>query len=212
MENRETFFARVEPFFPPSVMRDIQLAYYLAKHGHRSQVRKEINSKGQPCRYFEHLRRTSINLMDVARCMRSEMIIAALLHDSIEDTRDLTPELIEHTFDTDICCLIKTLSKKPKEGYLERLHMCKDWRVLMLKACDNLDNERSLTTPGTYDSKEEHIAFIEKEIRKTTIDYYPIFDKMLDMVPAEYLMGANRLRDEIRKTVSLNEAFLIKSR
>lgn len=208
MENRETFFARVRPFFPPSIIHNIELAYYLAKYGHRFQVRKETDSSGNQLRYFEHLRRVALNLMDEGRCMRSEMIVAALLHDSLEDSRDLSPELIEHTFGTDVCLLVKTLSKTPPEGYIERLNMCMDWRTLMLKACDNLDNQRSLTTDGVYESKEKHFLFIEKQIKDTTTKYYPLFDKLLEMVPKENLTGAVRLRDEIRKSVALNIDFL----
>lgn len=208
MENRETFFARVQPFFAPSTIRDIELAYYLAKYGHRAQKRKELDLEGHPKRYFEHLRGTAINVMDVMKCMRAEMIIAGLLHDSIEDTRDLTPELLEHSFGADVCCIVKTVSKVPEEGFIDRLHMCTDWRALAVKGCDNLDNQKSLTTAGLYKSKEAHLAFIEKEINKCTKLYYPIFDKLLDMVPKEYLPGATRLRDEIRKAVALNVRYL----
>lgn len=196
MENREKFFARVQPFFPPSRIRDIELAYYLAKYGHRSQVRKETDKEGHPLRYFEHLRRVTIILMDEAKCMREEMIVAALLHDSIEDTRDLTPELIEHTFGTDVCCLIKTLSKTPSEGYVERLQMCQDWRPLALKACDRLDNLRSLLVEGI--SPE----FVIKQTKETMDKYYPIFDKLLELTPKPYLQGISLIRDEIRKTTA----------
>ena len=212
MENRETFFARIQPFFAPSTIRDIELAYFIAKNGHRFQTRKELDEEGNPKRYFEHLRGAAINMMDVMKCMRSDTIIASLLHDCIEDTRDLTPEMIEHTFGGDICCIIKTVSKVPEEGYLERLHMCTDWRALAVKACDNLNNQETLTTPGVYKSKEAHLAFVEKEINKTCAYYYPIFDKLLDIVPKEYLAGATRLRDEIRKNVALNVRFLEQSR
>lgn len=208
MENRETFFARVQPFFAPSTIRDIELAYYLAKYGHRAQKRKELDSEGNPKRYFEHLRGATINMMDVMKCMRADTIISSLLHDCFEDTRDLTPEMVEHTFGGDICCIIKTVSKVPEEGYIDRLYMCADWRSLAVKGCDNLNNQETLTTPGAYKSKEAHLAFIEKEINKCVKLYYPVFDKLLDIVPKEYLTGATRLRDDIRKTVALNVRFL----
>lgn len=207
-ENRETFFTRVQPFFAPSTIRDIELAYYLAKYGHRAQKRKELDREGNQKRYFEHLRGAAINMMDIMKCMRADTIIPCLLHDCFEDTRDLTPEMIEHTFGSDICCIIKTVSKVPEEGYRERLFMCTDWRALAVKGCDNLDNQKSLTTPGIYRSKEDHLKFVEKEINKSCQMYYPIFDKLLYIVPKEYLPGATALRDEIRKQVTLNVRFL----
>lgn len=207
-ENKEKFFKRVNPFFALSTIRNIELAYYLAKHCHRSQFRKEFDKEGNPLRYFEHLRRVALILIDEAKCMRSEMIIAAILHDSIEDTRDLTPELIEHVFGPDICVLVKTLSKLPEEGYIDRLYMCNDWRPIMLKACDRLDNLRSLLVDGNYESKEKHINFITKQVKETQTKYLPLFDKMLKMVPKEYLYAASHLRDEIRKNTSLAEQFI----
>jgi hypothetical protein len=39
VENRESFFQRLYPFFSPKILRDIELAYILAKAAHRSQVR-----------------------------------------------------------------------------------------------------------------------------------------------------------------------------
>lgn len=86
----------------------------------------------KPVRYFEHVRRVALILMDEAKCMKNEMIIAALLHDSLEDTEDLTPELLECTFGSDVVSIVKKLSKVPKDGYIERLEMCTDWRPLTI--------------------------------------------------------------------------------
>ncbi len=59
-ENRETFFSRLEPFLVPSQLLNIKLAYTLAKYGHRSQHRKELDINGEPVRYFEHVRRVTL--------------------------------------------------------------------------------------------------------------------------------------------------------
>lgn len=194
MENKESFNARIKPFFPGSEEHKIKLAYYLAKFGHRAQVRKELLN-GQPMRYFEHLRRVAIILMDEVKCFRSEMIIAALLHDSLEDTDDLTPELLEFTFGSDVVSIIKKLSKVPKEGYVDRLMVCTDWRTLMIKACDRLDNLRSLMVPGTS------LEFQKRQIAETREKYYPVFDKLLKLTPPEYASSAQSIRDEILKIV-----------
>src|ERR1700679_3695216 len=146
MENKHTFQARLRPHFSPSDQQNIKLAYCLAKFGHRAQVRKEL-IEGKPSRYFEHVRRVSIVLMDEMKIMDREMICAALLHDAIEDTEDITAELIEHAHGSNVAQMVSLLSKTPKEGYHERLENCKNWKVLAIKACDRTDNLRSLMIP-----------------------------------------------------------------
>jgi (p)ppGpp synthase/HD superfamily hydrolase len=196
MENKESFQKRLQPFFSPSGQLDIKLAYVLAKFGHRAQVRKELDVEGNPTRYFEHVRRVAIILMDELHIMDKNMIIAALLHDCFEDTEDITPELIEHSFGTDVVNIVKILSKVPKEGYHERLAHCCSWRVIAIKACDRLDNLRSLMTPGTT------IEFQKKQIKETKEIYYPIIDDVCRWhVPQEYKVGFQWVRDEIRRLV-----------
>jgi (p)ppGpp synthase/HD superfamily hydrolase len=192
MENKESFRARLRPYFSPSDQLDIQLAYCLAKFGHRAQLRKEL-VEGQPARYFEHVRRVSIIMMDEMMIMDRDMIIASLLHDAIEDTDDLTPELIEHSFGSDVVSMIRLLSKVPKEGYHERLMSTPHWKVLAIKACDRLDNLRSLMVPGT------ELEFQKKQIKETKECYYPLFDKLLRICPHNYLDNVSSIRDEIRR-------------
>lgn len=201
-ENKETFFQRLEPFFAPSVMLDIRLAYILAKHGHRDQFRKEVDPAGAKVRYFEHVRRVALVLFDEARCSRPEMLIAALLHDGIEDTRDLTADQIENCFGTDVVTIVKTLSKTPKEGYLERFKMCKDWRPYVIKACDRLDNLRSLDKP------EIDAEFRERQIKETEEHYIPLFIQMIEYTPSKCKKDAESLLklilQELRKLKETN--------
>jgi len=195
-ENRVSFFNRLEPFLAPSVLLDVQHAYTLAKYGHRAQVRKELDDHGDPVRYFEHVRRVAIVLVDEVKIVKAEMVVAALLHDIIEDAPNLPPALIEHCFGTDVVCIIKTLSKAPKEGYLDRFYMCTDWRPFIVKACDRLDNLRSLDSANR--------EFRLKQIAETQGKYFPLFDRMLELTPSEYRPRVQWLRDEIRQqTASL---------
>lgn len=194
IENKETFQARIRPYFSPSDQLDVKLAYCLAKFGHRAQTRKELTN-GQPTRYFEHVRRVAIVLMDEMKIIDRDMIIAALLHDSVEDTQDLTPELLEHSFGNDVITMVKLLSKVPKEGYLERLSNCKSWKTLAIKACDRLDNLRSLMIPGTT------LEFQKRQIKETKEKYFPIFDQLVLMAPTEYVPNITVVRDEIRRLV-----------
>lgn len=188
-ENRETFFRRLEPYFAPSTLLDIQLAYTLAKFGHRAQTRKELDDEGKVVRYFEHPRRVTLILLDEVKIFEPELVIAALIHDGIEDTRDLTPEMIEHCFGREVTCIAKTLSKVPKEGYLERFETCTDWRPYVIKACDRLDNLRSLK--GCSDD------FTMKQVDETWGKYGNIFNRMVDLTPAGYSHRTRELRELI---------------
>lgn len=188
-ENRPAFFQRLQPFFTPSVLRDIEVAYTLAKFGHRAQTRKEKDAEGQPLRYFEHVRRVALILIDEAQILNREMVLGALLHDGIEDTRDLTPEMIEHVFGSDTCSIVKTLSKAPKEGYLERFWLSTDWRPYVIKACDRLDNLRSL--------HQAERMFQNKQVAETRDKLFPLFDRMVSLTPEEFRPRVIRLRDAV---------------
>ena len=194
LENKITFQARIQPYFSPSDQLDVKLAYCLAKFGHRAQVRKEL-VKGKPTRYFEHVRRVSIVLMDEMKIIDRDMIIAALLHDSIEDCADLSAELLEHSFGNDVITMIKLLSKIPKEGYIERLSNCKNWKVLAIKACDRLDNLRSLMIDGV--SPE----FQKKQVLETKEKYFPVFDQLIQICPEFHVSNISGIRDEIRRLI-----------
>lgn len=190
VENRESFMSRLRPVFAPSAMMEVELAYTLAKFAHRSQVRKELGPDGEPLRYFEHVRRVAIVLIDEAKCPVREMVVSALLHDGVEDTRDLTPAIIEHTFGSDVAQIVMTLSKVPKEGYLERFMLSNDWRPYVIKACDRLDNLRSLSGASA--------EFQVKQLTETRDKYYPVFDRMMDLAPIYVRPRVSALRDAIR--------------
>ncbi len=189
-ENRETFFRRLEPHLAPSELLDVQLAYTLAKYGHRAQTRKELGEDGQPVRYFEHPRRVTLILLDEVQIYQTDLIVAALLHDGIEDTRDLTPELIERCWGPDVVRIVKTLSKVPKEGYLERFAASVDWRPYLIKACDRLDNLRSLKGCAP--------SFVRKQCQETEEKYYSLFYRMIELCPPCHKRRAEDLFEQIR--------------
>ena len=191
-ENHDTFFERLRPYFAPSVVRKIELAYMLSKYAHRAQVRKEVDEHGDPIRYFEHVRRATLIGLDLARIVRLDTTVALILHDTLEDTR-LTPEIIEDCFGADVCGIVKVLSKVPKDGYLDRFFVSTDWRPYFCKACDRLDNLQSLdqATP----------EFKVKQVNETKDKYFRLFDRMVTLTPEECRDGTRRLRDAIHEQV-----------
>jgi (p)ppGpp synthase/HD superfamily hydrolase len=202
VENHDSFFRRINPFFSPRELRRIDLAYMLAKYAHRAQTRNERDEHGEPVRYFEHVRRATLIGLDEAKIVRLDTTIACFLHDTCEDTR-LSADQIEDCFGSDVCNIVKVLSKVPKEGYLERFHVCTDWRPYFVKACDRLDNLRSLS--------QSSVEFRKKQVTETRDKYYRLFDRMVVLTPEEYRDGVRRLRDLIQsttETVPLTDAGL----
>ena len=193
MENKESFFNRVSPHFAPADLLDIKGAYFLAKYAHRAQFRKECDSAGHPVRYFEHLRRVSLTLIDEVKIIDRDMIVASIFHDALEDTSDLTPDLIQHFFGHDVIEIVKILSKVPNEDYIARLNITTNWKALMIKSCDRLDNLRSLMLP------EVSLTFQKKQVTETKEKYFKVFDRMVLLAPAIYQEQARWIRDEIRR-------------
>lgn len=166
MEDKAAFFARLKPMLAPSDLARVRGAYYLAKYGHRAQTRKELGPDGSPLRYFEHVRRVAIILMDEANVFDPDLVITCLLHDAMEDTEDIDASVIEQFFGCAVARRVRILTKDPKEGYVERLYAA-DMETVLVKACDRLDNLRSLE-----DCSE---TFIAKQLIETEGVYLPLF-------------------------------------
>jgi GTP pyrophosphokinase len=164
----------------------------LAKYAHRAQTRnQELDEHGDPVRYFEHVRRATLVGLDEAKIVRLDTTIACFLHDTREDTR-LSAEQIEDCFGTEVCQIVKVLSKVPKDGYLDRFFVCTDWRPYFVKACDRLDNLRSLS--------QSSVEFRKKQVTETRDKYYRLFDRMVVLTPEEHRDGVRRLRDLVQTT------------
>lgn len=169
-ENRESFFSRIQPWMAPSEILDVEFAYMMAKFGHRAQFRKETDSEGNPIRYFEHVRRVAIILLDELHCRDHKMICAALLHDTLEDTKDVSAQMLEHLFGSEVTKTVKLLSKVPKEGYYSRLLELGNQNIWSIKGCDRLDNLRSL--------KAGSLEFQKRQIEDTRRNIFPMLYKL----------------------------------
>lgn len=112
-ENRETFFQRIEYFFPSLDPRykTIQRAYEAAKGAFREKKREG----GE--RYFEHLRAVALVLVDHLRIGDYELIVAALLHDIVEDIPMWSIERVQRSFGDRVALLVQWLSKPPGTSF-----------------------------------------------------------------------------------------------
>ncbi|MBN2306528.1 bifunctional (p)ppGpp synthetase/guanosine-3',5'-bis(diphosphate) 3'-pyrophosphohydrolase [Candidatus Peregrinibacteria bacterium] len=121
-------------------------AYEFAKKAHEGTTRYS----GDP--YIQHPLETANILLELRP--DEDSIIAALLHDVLEDTHTTADDIREH-FDERITPLLKGLEKLGKIYYQGRerqvenlrkmfLAMAKDIRVILIKLCDRLHNMRTL--------------------------------------------------------------------
>ncbi len=139
MFGRAQYEELINKYFIPSQAHKIMMAYRFSKYGHRGQER---DGGG---RYFDHPREVSLTLLQQG-LYDHETIIAALLHDVMEDTFILTWEDLEYIFGRQVCILVKSLSKEPglpKEDYLPRLSngLPQAWAI---KLADRLHNLSTL--------------------------------------------------------------------
>ncbi|WP_153505406.1 RelA/SpoT family protein [Cumulibacter manganitolerans] len=123
----------------------LRRAYDTAEHYHRDQVRRS----GDP--YITHPLAVAVILADLG--MDTTTIVAALLHDTVEDT-DYTLEQLISDFGHEVAHLVDGVTKLDKVQYGDAaqaetirkmlLAMAKDPRVLVIKLGDRLHNMRTL--------------------------------------------------------------------
>ena len=121
----------------------LEKAYNFASDGHMNQKR----ASGEP--YITHPLQVALYLSDLS--MDLETIIAAILHDLIEDT-DITYKNIKKEFGSDVANIVDGVTKLDRIQYNSNeeakaeairkmvIAMSKDIRVLILKLADRLHN------------------------------------------------------------------------
>lgn len=144
-------FSELRALFPtqydPDEIALMEKAYAMASKAHAGQIR----FSGEP--YIMHPVAVARILFDLG--MDHESLIAALLHDVVEDT-DITLQDIEETFGKDVANLVDgvtKLGKVPTATWEERqaenirkmlIAMSQDIRVIIIKLADRLHNMRTL--------------------------------------------------------------------
>ena len=152
--NREKFEKLLYLKMRPADVELVMEAYQDAKkgHGYKDQVR----DNGE--RYFEHPRRVALVLMLDLEIYDPDMLIAALLHDIVEDTfafgsRDKAFKRIQRRYGKRVATFVLALSKEPckrPEEKIERDHRYFEAitqegpKTTILKLADRLDNLRDM--------------------------------------------------------------------
>ena len=150
----------------PANYSEIKKAHDFAQEAHRGQKR----SSGED--YFVHPCAVVEILADFG--FDSSTVIAAFLHDVLEDT-SVTYEQLRDEFGEEICALVDGVTKLDKLQFVNReeaqaenfrkifFAMAKDLRVIIIKLADRLHNMRSLQ----YLPPEK-----QQRISKETLDIY----------------------------------------
>jgi len=172
----------LEPYLPPEQIDRVAKAYQFGADAHAGQTRKT----GEP--YITHPVSVAQELgrmhLDV------EAIIAALLHDVVEDT-DVTPEDLQEAFGAEVATIVDGVSKLDQIQFRSRaeaqaesfrkmmLAMIEDIRVILVKLADRLHNMRTMDAMP---------AEKQRRIARETLDIY---------APIANRLGINRLKVDL---------------
>lgn len=163
---------------------DVRAAYEYGARKHEGQFRQT----GEP--YIYHPLAVARILANMH--MDSTTIIAAILHDVIEDT-DAAREEVANRFGADVATIVDGVSKLDKAQFQSREHataesfrklmlaMTRDIRVILVKLADRLHNIRTLG--GMKSEKRVRIA-------RETLDIY---------APIARRLGINSIREELEE-------------
>jgi RelA/SpoT family (p)ppGpp synthetase len=172
----------LETYLPPEQIDTVARAYEFGADAHDGQTRKT----GEP--YITHPVAVAQELgrmyLDV------EAIVAALLHDVVEDT-DVTLDALKENFGDEVAALVDGVSKLDQIQFRSRaeaqaesfrkmmLAMIEDIRVILVKLADRLHNMQTMSAMP---------ADKQRRIARETLDIY---------APIANRLGINRLKVEL---------------
>ncbi|MBJ7528256.1 MAG: bifunctional (p)ppGpp synthetase/guanosine-3',5'-bis(diphosphate) 3'-pyrophosphohydrolase [Nocardioides sp.] len=176
----DPLFRAVRANHPKADLALLERAYTTAEHHHGSQMRKS----GDP--YITHPLAVTTILAGIG--MTEPTLVAALLHDTVEDT-DYTLEQLTKDFGEEVALLVDGVTKLDKVRYGETaeaetirkmiVSMSRDIRVLVIKLADRLHNMRTL-------------RFVRQETQerkaRETLDIY---------APLAHRLGMNTIKWEL---------------
>ena len=160
------FLNKIQDIYTENNAQKIRRAYFFAKTAHRGQKRQSGED------YIIHPLSVASILVDLG--MDADTIIAALLHDVIEDT-EITDTDIAEEFGQEVLSLVQGVTKLSKLNFKTKeeeqaenlrrmfLAMFNDIRVIIIKLADRLNNMRTLAF------KDEAA---QKRSAKETIEIY----------------------------------------
>jgi len=174
---------RLRTYLADEQVARVRKAYLIGAHAHAGQTRKS----GEP--YITHPVAVAGILADLG--MDAETIIAAILHDTLEDTLLSRAEL-EAEFGSTVSALVEGVTKLDKlrfgsvaeaaaESFRKMLlAMARDMRVILIKLADRLHNMRTLAAMAPES---------RRRIARETLDIY---------APIAQRLGMNKFKAELQ--------------
>lgn len=163
----------LESYMPAELIERVMKAYEFGAIAHEGQTRKS----GEP--YISHPVAVAQTLADMH--LDSQTIVAAILHDVVEDT-DVPIAELEDQFGTEVATLVDAVSKLDQMHFTNRaeahaesfrkmmLAMIEDIRVILVKLADRMHNMETLGAMPR--EKQARIA------RETLEIYAPIANRL----------------------------------
>jgi guanosine-3',5'-bis(diphosphate) 3'-pyrophosphohydrolase len=163
-QSLDALLKKVRSYNPKADMRVVQRAFEFAEESHREQRR----ASGEP--FIAHPLGVAHILAELG--MDTTTLVAALLHDVVEDT-DLTVEDIQARFGDEVGAIVDGLTKLDKITYRSReqeqaenvrkmiVAMARDIRVLIIKLADRLHNMRTLDSLARGKQEEKATETLE---------------------------------------------------
>ena len=198
--------AELETYLEPAQVEEIYQAYLVGAQAHEGQSRVS----GEP--YISHPVAVARILAEMR--MDSKSIVAAILHDVIEDTPTLKEQLAAQ-FGEEVAELVDGVSKLTQIDFHSKaeaqaenfrkmmLAMVKDIRVIIIKLADRLHNMRTLDAMPP--EKRRRIAFETMEIYAPIANRLGIFKmrhELLDLsIKAAYPMRYRALDTACKNVV-----------
>jgi guanosine-3',5'-bis(diphosphate) 3'-pyrophosphohydrolase len=176
----DSLFRAVRANHPKADLALLERAYDIAAEMHGTQTRKS----GDP--YITHPLAVTTILADIG--MTESTLVAALLHDTVEDT-PYTLEQVRADFGDEVARLVDGVTKLDKVKYGDSAQaetirkmivaMSRDIRVLVIKLADRLHNMRTLR----YVRQET-----QERVARETLDIY---------APLAHRLGMNTIKWEL---------------
>ena len=213
LERYQALEDKVKAYNPALDAKRLFSAFTYADNAHAGQLRKD----GSP--YITHPLAVAEIVADLE--LDTDSIIAALLHDVIEDTAS-THDEIAKLFSPTVADLVEGVTKLTRVQYTSKeeeqmenlrkmlMAMAKDIRVILIKICDRLHNMRTMNYQSPRKQREKALETMEI--------YAPIAHRLgmqkikweLEDTSLKYLdpVGYREIADELAARSSAHEEFL----
>ena len=213
LERYQALEEKIKEYNPALDTQRLFSAFTYADNAHAGQLRKD----GSP--YITHPLAVAEIVAELE--LDTDSIIAALLHDCIEDT-GATHEEIAKLFGNTVADLVEGVTKLTRVQYTSKeeeqmenlrkmlMAMAKDIRVILIKICDRLHNMRTMEYQSPSKQKEKALETMEI--------YAPIAHRLgmqrikweLEDTSLRYLdpVGYKEIADELAARSAAHEEFM----